>query len=167
MKRTMGVFAAATLMTTLAFAAPDGGERGHGRHGMRGEGMQHRGAHLERMAERLGLSEAQKVQMRELRESFRAETEPQRTAMHETMKQLREARQAEDTARAQQLAATLEGQRAQIRELRKAQHERMLALLTAEQRAKVEEMQAQREQRRGERRGRRGGREHRGGADRF
>lgn len=162
MKRSMIVLAAATLTTTLAFAAPDGGERGHRGHergahgaGMHGDG--HRGGMMfDRMAERLDLSEAQKVQMKELHESFRARTEPARTQMHDMMQQLREARAAGDTARAQQLAASLEAQRAQMRQLRESQHERMLALLTGEQRARVEQMKAEREKRRDERRDRRG-----------
>ena len=173
MRKTMVVLAAASLISTMALAAPltgegERGRRGHGEHGHgeRGHSMRgHDGEELlERMAERLNLSEAQKLQIRQLHEGFRTQTEPQRTAMFETMKSLREARQAGDTATAQRLAASLEGQFAQMHEIRKAQHERMLALLTPEQRAKVEEMKAEREQRRGERGSRRGGMRHRGPA---
>ena len=63
-----------------------------------------------------------------------------------------------DQARAEQLKATAQSQHARMKELRQAQHQRILALLTPEQRTQWEALKADRDARRGERgkRGKRG-----------
>lgn len=145
MKKTATTAMVLALGATLAFAGP-----GEGKFGKRGKhrGM-HRGASIERLAAKLDLTDAQKTQMKAQRENFRAANE-QRFATHrDTRKQLRDARQAGDTERAQALASTLEQQRGELKLLRKAQHEAMLKILTAEQRAKLEAMKARRAERRG------------------
>ena len=165
--RTITTVAAALALTAgLAFAAPQGGgERGHmGKKGHMGAGHMGQGDHgkmMGRMAEKLELSEGQKIQMQQLHETFRTQHAPFRESMQATMTQLREARQSGDTARAQQLAAELEGQRAQMQTQRKAMHEQMLTILTPDQKAKLEAMKAEKKNRKGERK-QRGA--HQGGA---
>jgi Spy/CpxP family protein refolding chaperone len=140
--------AAATLITTgaLAIAAPGegahGGKGGHEMHGKRGpmHGM---------MAEKLGLSEAQKTQMQQMMETFRGENQSLMDAMKQTRTELRDARQANDTARAASLAATAEQKRADMQQRREAQHERMLQILTPEQRTQMQQMHEQMKERRG------------------
>lgn len=161
MKKTMTAVGILALGAALTFAAPQDATKneskrmkGHAGHAMKGEhgGMRGHGRMMARMAEKLNLSEGQKIQMKELHEGFRTQNQPLFEAMKATKQQLREARQAGDTARAQQLAATLEQQRASMKQAREAQHERMLALLTPEQRATMDAMKAERGQhRKGER----------------
>lgn len=158
MKTFTTVAAALALTAGLAFAAPQGGgERGHmGKKGM-GAGdhacdmdKDDHGKMMGHMAGKLEMSEAQKVQMQQLRESFQAQHAPFRESMQATMTQLREARQSGDTARAQQLAAELEGQRAQMQTQRQAMHEQMLTILTPDQKAKFEAMEAEKQDRKGD-----------------
>lgn len=169
MKTFTTVAAALALTAGIAFAAPQGGgERGHmGKKGQMGAGdhacHMDRGDHaghmgkgdhgkmMGHMAEKLELSEAQKVRMEQLHESFSTQHAPFRESMQATKAQLREARQSGDTARAQQLAAELEGQRAQMQTQRQAMHEQMLTILTPDQKAKLEAMKAEKQNRKGER----------------
>jgi periplasmic protein CpxP/Spy len=161
MKTITTVAAALALTAGLAFAAPqDGGERGHmgkkkghmgaGDHaGHMGKGDH--GKMMGRMAAKLDLSEGQKIQMQQLHEGFRTQNAPFRESMQATMSELREARQSGDTARAQQLAAQLEGQRTQMQTQRQAMHEQMLTILTPDQKTKLEAMKAEKHNRKGER----------------
>lgn len=152
--------AAAALMSTgaLALAAP--GQCEHdGKSGLAMHGQ---------MAEKLNLSEAQKTQMQELMTGFEAENQGLMDAMKQTRQQLADARKANDTAPATSLAATAEQQRADMKQRREAQHEKMLQFLTPEQRTQMQQMRSQMEQDRSER-GERGvkrmkGRAHQGGA---
>jgi Spy/CpxP family protein refolding chaperone len=144
--KTIVSIAAAALLTTgaLAIAAPGHGEKSHRAHGEKHGTMQ------QRLAEKLGLSEAQKTQMKDLMASFRAENQTLMDAMKQTREQLRAARQAKDTARAASLAATAEEQRAEMEKRREAQHQRMLQILTPEQRLQMEQMHEQMKGRHGE-----------------
>ena len=134
--------AAATLMTTgvLAIAAPGDGahcgvKSGHAKQGRMGEKM-----NQGHMAEKLNLTDAQQTQMKELKGTFHAENQSLMDAMKQTREDLRAARQANDTARAASLAATAEQQRADLQQRREAQHERMLQILTPEQRTQMQKM---------------------------
>ena len=150
-KKWFTAAAVVALSSTLAFAAPhEGGKRGRGG----------RGGHefSERFAQKLNLSEAQKQQIKDAQTAFRNENKAFFEQARDTRRQLREAKEAGDTGRATQLEATAKSQHAQMKELRKAQHERILALLTPEQRTQWEALKAEREARRGQRgpRGKRG-----------
>ena len=149
MKKTATTAMVLALGATLAFAGPGEGKSGkRGKHGKQGL---HRGAGIERLTEQLGLSDAQKEQLKAQRENFRAANQ-QRFATHrDTMKQLKAARAAGETERAEALRNTVELQRGEIQQLRKAQHEAMLQILTAEQRTKLAALKAEREARRGSR----------------
>ena len=148
MKKTItAAVAVLTLTASLAVAGP--GREGRGHHGKRG------GEFSEKLAEKLNLTDAQKQQVKALRESFRAENEPQRTQMRQLTTDLRAAKEANDTARAESLKAQIEAQRATFKQRADAQHQRLLAILTAEQRAQLEAMRAAHEGGRGERKNKR------------
>ena len=142
----MSMAAVLTLTTSLAIAAPHGDRGGkHGRHGKRGGEL---GA---RFAEKLNLSDAQKQQIRDLQQSFRESNKAFFEQAHDTRRQMKEAREAGDQARLDSLKATAKSQHERMKQLRQDQHQRVLALLTPEQRTQFEAMKAEREARRGER----------------
>ena len=152
MKKTIATALTLTLGATLAFAAPQGkgdGEFRKGRHGKHGK---HGAARFEKLAQQLNLTDAQKEQIRTQRQNFRESNQARFETHRDTMRQYREARKANDTARAEQLKATLEVQRGELQQLRQAQHQALLQILTPEQRAQLEAKKAEREQRRNERR---------------
>lgn len=154
MKKSLVTVATLMLGASLAIAGP--GMDGRGKHGGK-HGKGARGGEFSaRFAEKLNLSEGQKIQMKQFHEEFRAANEPLRNAMRTTTTEIRAARKAGDAARVEALRPTLEQQRTEMRERRAGQHERMLAILTPDQRAQLEAVKAEREQRRGERKGRRG-----------
>lgn len=139
----MMMAAVLTLSASVALAAPgEGGKFRGGKHSKRGEF----GA---KFAEKLNLTDAQKQQIRDLQQSFRDANEPLFTQARDTHRQLREARQAGDNERVTALQAQAKSQRAQLQQLRAQQKERILALLTPEQRAQWEALKAERESRRG------------------
>jgi Spy/CpxP family protein refolding chaperone len=148
MKKTITTAVALALGASLAFAGPGEGKRGmrHGKHGMHGD------AGMARMAEKLNLTDAQKTQLQEQRKNFRESNQARFQTHRDTMRQFREAKKAGDTARADALKATLEIQKGELQQLRKAQHDAMLSILTAEQRAQLEAMKAEHRSRRDARR---------------
>jgi Spy/CpxP family protein refolding chaperone len=148
--RTLVVATAIVGLSSLGFAqtsgAQDGkaqGKRFEGKSGQRvkGDGFQGkhgRGMQFGRMAHRLNLSEAQKEQLRSIR---RGEAEKYRALAQ----QMRANPQARETFRAQ------------FMELRKQGHQSFLSVLTAEQRAQLDEMRANRGKGRDGKPARRGG----------
>lgn len=137
LKKTFTTAVILALSASLAVAGHGEGKRGK-RHGKHGE------ANITRLAEKLNLSDAQKQQLEDQQKNFRESNQHRFEAHRDTMKQYRDARQAGDTARAEALKATLEVQRGELKQLRKAQHEAMLSVLTAEQRAQFETMKSER-----------------------
>lgn len=143
-KKWFTAAAVVALSSTLAFAAPhEGGKRGRGDRGGQEFG--------ERFAKKLNLSEAQKQQIKDAQTAFRNENKSFFDTVRDTRRQIKAAKEAGDTARAEQLKATAKSQHAQMKELRQAQHQRILALLTPEQRTQMEAMKAEREAKRGQR----------------
>ena len=133
------------LSGTMAFAAPHEG-RG-GRHGRGGRG----GEFGERMAAKLNLTDAQKQQIKDSQQSFREENKAFFEAARDTRRQIREAKEAGDTARLESLKATAESQHAQMKQLHQAQMQRIEGFLTTEQRAQWQAMKAERQAKRAER----------------
>jgi protein CpxP len=119
-------------------------EQWGGRHGMgkRGPGG------IGRLASQLNLTDAQRQQLRAIEERFDASTKAQR----EEMRRLHESTQGEPSADTQ---ARFQALRAELGQARKAQHQEMLNVLTAEQRTQLEQMVKERKERHGEKRGRR------------
>lgn len=144
MKKMFAAVAVLVLGTTLALAG--GGKGAHGsKHGMK------HGGWSEKLSEKLNLSDSQKQQIRDLETSFRQQNEPFFNSFRETKSQYREAREAGDTARAESLKTTLDSQKAQMKQLYENQHQRMISILTAEQRAQLEAIKAERGERKRDR----------------
>ena len=136
MRKTVTAVAVLTFSVTLALAGPGRDERGFA-----GKG----GAEFSaKFAEKLNLTEAQKTQIQSLRESFRAQTEPQRAELRRLTTEFRAAREANDTARAQSLRSQIQALHTQLRESAQAQKARFEAVLTPEQRAQLETLKSQR-----------------------
>ncbi len=151
MKKIVTAAAVLALGASLAFAGPGEGRK-HGKHGMHDKGG---AAHMERMAEKLNLSEGQKIQMSELRKGFQVQNEPLWNSMKTTKTELKAAQEAGDTARVDALRATMKNYKDQMKAQREAQHQQMMNILTPEQRTQLEAMKSERGQRgqRGQRSG--------------
>ena len=140
------IAAALTLSATMAVAAPHGGGKGgHGRGGHRG------GILNQRMAEKLNLTDAQKQQIEAINKGFRENNKAVFESARDLRQEFREAKRANDTAKLESLKPAMEAQRTQFQQLREANKQQILAVLTAEQRAQLETLKAERKQRRHER----------------
>ena len=140
MKKQIATAVAVTLLgASLAFAGPHEGGRGWG-HGKRaGFG--------EKLAQQLGLTDAQKAQIREIRKESREQNAAFFEQSRATMKELWTAKKAGDTAKADSLKPVIESQRAQMKQIRAAEETRIASVLTAEQNAKWQQLKAQRAER--------------------
>jgi len=139
------IFTAAAVLAlsaSLAVAAPHDG-KGFGGHGRKG-----RGEFGARFAAKLNLTDAQKSQVRDLNKSFREQNKPFFDEVRATRQEIRAAKEANDTARLDSLKATAQSQRAQMKQLHDAQKQRILSVLTAEQRQQYETLKAERAARR-------------------
>lgn len=139
------IFTAAAVLAlsaSLAVAAPHDGK------GFGGHGRKVRGEFGARFAEKLNLTDAQKSQIRDLNKSFREQNKPFFDQVRATRQDLRAARQAGDTAKLDALKGTAEAQRTQMKQLHDAQKQRILSVLTADQRQQYEAMKAERAARR-------------------
>lgn len=144
MKKTITAVAVLALSASLAIAAPGEGKAGkHGRHG--------KGAHSQRGFAKLNLTDAQKAQVKQLREQFRNENKALFEGMKQTRTEMKAAREANDTARLEALRGTATSQREQLKAKSQALNAQVLNLLTAEQRAQYEAQKAEREARRAQR----------------
>jgi len=130
---------ALALSGGLAIAGTNGGGAGC-KHG-EGHRMHARGA---RFAEKLNLTDAQKQQWKAVQESFRQDNKAFFAESRQTREDFRAAMKAGDTAKANSLKATMESQRAQMKQLRAAMEPKLTAILTAEQRAQYDTMKAER-----------------------
>lgn len=122
---------------TVAFAAGDSGPRGfHGRGGFGG----FRGFRA------LDLTEEQRTQAKAIFEEQRKASEPQRAQVRALRQQMREQLDGgkADAAAIGQLAIQAHAIGEQLREARERGRERFLAILTPEQKTKLEQMKAER-----------------------
>ena len=134
--------AAFALSGTLAFAATADGndegkawhEHGHGRHGHM------MGAHL---AKKLNLTDAQKDQLKNERQTFRDANKDFFAQVKAAHQEARAAREANDTAKLDALKATIDSQRAHMKELHQQQQAQFLAVLTPDQRAQLDQLKAE------------------------
>jgi periplasmic protein CpxP/Spy len=145
MKRT--IVAAALMLVSTAFVAEAGK---HGRDGGR-HGGHHRGAMIAgKLAEKLNLTDAQKEQMKNLREQQKQTIAP----LHETMKAKRreyaELKKANDP-RAEALATELKSLREQSRQIHESFRAQFEGVLTAEQKVQLEQMKQEWKERRSNR----------------
>ena len=138
MKKFLSALAVVALSGTMAVAAVDNGNA---------KGFGHRG-HRHRMlgaklAQKLNLTDAQKDQLKAFRQSFREENKAFFQSVRQTHQDLRAARQAGDEAKVNELKATAQSQREQMKQLRQAEHEKFLSVLTPDQRTQLEALKAE------------------------
>lgn len=130
MKKLAMTVSALALGTALVFAAPHEGRGGHAGHGKQGA----------RLEQKLNLTEAQKQQIAQIRESIRQENAAFFASAEKNREEMQAARKAGDTARAESLKATMKSQREQMKQIRETEKARISATLTPEQRQKFETM---------------------------
>lgn len=119
--------------STMAVAGEGGRTHGRGGHGFRG-------------FHGLDLTEEQRTQAKAIFEEQRKASEPQRAQMRELRQQMREQLDSgkADATAIGQLAIQTHAIGQQLREARERGHERFLAILTPEQKAKLEQMKSER-----------------------
>ena len=106
----------------------------------------------------LNLTDDQKAKMKQIRESFAQSNKPLRQQLQAKRQELRQASEGGtfNEALATQKLTEMASLEAKLMGERFKLHQEMLSVLTAEQKAQLEQAKAQREARRSERRGRRG-----------
>ena len=126
-----------------------GGRRGHKGHGMRG--MRAGG-----FFKQLNLTEDQKAKIKTIRESFAERNKPLREQLRAKRQELRQANEGGtfNEALATQKLTEMASLQAKLMGERSKLHQEMLSVLTAEQKAQLEQSKAQFKTRRGERRNR-------------
>jgi len=125
------------------------GRRGHKGHGMRG--MRAGG-----FFKQLNLTEDQKAKIKTIRENFAQTNKPLREQLRAKRQELRQANEGGtfNEALATQKLTEMAGLQAKLMGGRSRLHQEMLSVLTAEQKAQLEQSKAQFKTRRGERRNR-------------
>jgi periplasmic protein CpxP/Spy len=120
---------------------------GHGMRGMRAGGF----------FRQLNLTEDQKAKIKQIRENFAQTNKPLREELRTKRQQLRQASEGGtfNQALATQKLTEMAGVQARLMSERFKLHQEMLSVLTAEQKAQLEQAKAQRKAQRSERRGRR------------
>ena len=106
------------------------------------------GPGLGRIAQKLNLNGTQKTQWRELQKSFRENNKDFLDQARLTMQQFRAAREAKDTAKVESLKPVVESTRAQMHQLHEEQEQKLMAILTEEQRTQFQELKSERQQHR-------------------
>jgi periplasmic protein CpxP/Spy len=125
--------------------------RGGGKHRGHGFGGMRRGGGFFRQ---LNLTEDQKTKMKQIRENFAAQNKPLREQLRAKRQELRQASEGGtfNEALATQKLTEMAGLQAKLMGERNKLHQEMLSVLTAEQKAQLEQSKAQFKARRGERR---------------
>jgi len=123
-----------------------GDHKGHGFGGMRAGGF----------FKQLNLTEDQKAKIKQIRESFAQTNKPLREQVHAKRQELRQANEGGtfNEALATQKLTEIAPLEAKLMAERAKLHQEMLSVLTAEQKAQLEQSKAQFKTRRGERRNR-------------
>lgn len=119
-----------------------GDHKGHGMRGMRAGGF----------FKQLNLTEDQKTKIKQIRENFAATNKPLREQVRAKRQELRQARQGGtfNEALATQKLTEIAPLEAKLMAERAKLHQEMLSVLTAEQKAQLEQARAQFKTRRGE-----------------
>ena len=125
--------------------------RGGGKHRGHGFGGMRRGGGFFRQ---LNLTEDQKTKMKQIRENFAAQNKPLREQLRAKRQELRQASEGGtfNEALATQKLTEMASLQAKLMGERNKLHQEMLSVLTAEQKAQLEQSKAQFKARRGERR---------------
>jgi protein CpxP len=135
MKKLVIAFAVAAT-AAAAFAAPHERPAGRG------------AAHMEKFAQKLNLTDAQKQQIRDIHQADRDRNKQLYADFRTKLRQFRELKRAGDP-NADALKAELQPMREQIKAARKATHEAVLGVLTAEQRQQLEQWRTEHPRKRG------------------
>lgn len=135
MKKSVIAFAIAAT-AGVAFAAPHQGARQPGG----------KAAHMRKFAEKLGLTDAQKAQIKAIHQADREQNKQLYADFRARRQEFRQLKQANDP-RAEDLKVALKAMHEQIREARKATREQVLNVLTPEQRAQLDQWRARRKNR--------------------
>ena len=148
---------AVVLVASLAVAQSVKTERAEGqgpRRGWHGEGMK-RGFHGEGMFARLNLTDDQKAKIKQVRESFAATNKPLLEQLRAKRQELHQASEGGtfNEALATQKLTEMAGLQAKLMGERFKLRQQMESVLTAEQKAELEQLKTQFKDRRGERRG--------------
>ena len=145
-KKWMTGIAVVTFGAALAVAAPQekGTQEHFGHHG------HHHGFMSEKLAQKLNLTDAQKQQIKDIKKASHAENAAFFQSARETWKAAHAAKEANDTAKLDALKPQLDAQKAQMKSIRKAEKDKILAVLTPEQRSTLEQLKAQRAAKRAE-----------------
>ena len=124
--------------------------RGGGKHRGHGFGGMRRGGFFRQ----LNLTEDQKTKMKQIRENFAAQNKPLREQLRAKRQELRQASEGGtfNEALATQKLTEMASLQAKLMGERHKLHQEMLSVLTAEQKAQLEQSKAQFKARRGERR---------------
>jgi len=139
-RKLVTVVAVLTLGAAVAIAAPHEG-KWSGKHG--------RGEMGAKLAEKLNLTDAQKEQIKAIRKETREQNAAFFQSMRQTHDEFRAAKEANDTAKLDALKATFQSQREQMKQIRDAERQRILGVLTPEQRTQFEQLKAERKARHG------------------
>ena len=140
-KKWMTAAAILTLGSSLAFALPQDAGNGPAN----GEGFHRHGRHHRngaKFAEMLGLTDAQKEQMKAIRQQTREDNKVFFEQARATRKEYWQAKKAGDTAKVASLQATVDAQKAQMKSIREGARAKMDAILTADQKAKLDAFRA-------------------------
>jgi Spy/CpxP family protein refolding chaperone len=138
MKKTITTLAVFALGASLAVAAPQAGQwQGH---------KGHHGFMSEKMAAKLNLSEAQKTQIKAIKQQTRQDNQAFFQSARATFQEYRAAKEANDTAKLQQLQPTVDANKAQMKAIREQERTKILSVLTPDQRAQLDAMRAQHQQ---------------------
>ena len=123
------------------------GPRGHGRGEHGWGGMRHGG-----FFKQLNLTDDQKAKMKQIRESFAEQTKPLRQQLQAKRQELRQANEGGtfNEALATQKLTEIAPLEAKLMGVEARQHQEMLSVLTAEQKAQLEQARAQFKTRRSE-----------------
>ena len=111
-----------------------------------GQGRQNQ-TFTERYGQQLNLTDVQKKQIDELDAKFQKEHAEFLESFQKTMTEYREARQANDTAKVQELQPKVDEKRAEMTKLRTAHEEKIAATFTDDQKAQWKKIQEEREAR--------------------
>jgi len=136
MKKTItAAVAVLALAGTMAFAAEGdfGGHGRHHRHGMFGA----------KMAAKLNLTDAQKAQIKDIKKSTHEANAAFFEQARATRKEFFTAKKANDTAKMDALKPAMESQRAQMKEIRKAEMAKITSVLTPDQQAQLQQLRAE------------------------
>ncbi|MCU1231339.1 MAG: hypothetical protein JWO97_4223 [Acidobacteria bacterium] len=141
MKKFASAVAVTLLGASLAFAAAgDGREGGHGwgRHGGK------RGGFGAKLAQELNVTDAQKAQIKSLKEASRQQNAAFFEQSRATMKEYFTAKEANDTAKMDSLKPAVDAARAQMKQIRATENASIASVLTPDQNAKWQQLKADR-----------------------